>query len=389
MTGPPTVTGTPPVRRRELHHRRVPALGWDLAEGDAGEPAAVAGRAALAARYLADALARDPSAAGWIRRHRLTRHASQFSFWAPDLGIGPLTEAVSRIDLDPPAGVLTPLVAGQLAQARMRRENPLALMFRAASAAAWGDPVDEALGDQQTLTSACDAGLGDYLTGWADGAQVIKPATTADRPDRSPAGQPIRSCLDQPWRGETVLVDRPGDQCRLVLSSLLADRVDDEVCATVLAQALDGTDGLLFRWLRTEAGLVYGTVALAKDDEGRRCTLTIGASLLRDRLPAVVDVIRRCVDRIRTGELPAEALGRAAVRVVNQVLTRLDEPFGALDDYRRLLAGQRSQTVVADGALMAARKLRDGPRLSEADQPGIGYVGAVDETVPRLLGRLR
>lgn len=386
---PPTMPGTPQVRHRELHLRRVPALGWDLAEGQASEPATMAGRAALVARYLADSLARDPSAAGWIRRHRLTRHASRFSFWSPDLGIGHLAEAVGRIDLEPPAGTLPRLVAAQLAQSRTRRENPPVLMFRAADAAAWGDPVDDALGDQETLTRACETGFGDYLTRWIGGAQVIEAAAMADSPDGFPAGQPELSAQEERWRGETVLVDRPGEQCRLVLSLLLADGIDDEACAAVLAQVLDGIDGLLFRWLRSEAGLVYGTVAVAESDKGRRCTLTIGASLLRDRLPAVIDAIGRCIDHIRTGELPAEALGRAAACVVGRILTRLDDPFGALDDYRRLLAGQRSQAAMADSAPMAVRKLRDVPRLSEADQPGIGYVGAVDEAVPGLLGRLR
>lgn len=386
MTGPAvtSATDTQLVRRRELSLRRVPALGWDLAEGQAGEPTAVAGRAALAARYLADALSRDPFAAGWIRRHRLTRRASQFSFWSPDLGVGPLTGAVGRIDLDPPADTLIPLASAQVAQSRARRENPLVLMFRAAAAAAWGDPVEEALGDQQTLNRVCGTGFGDYLTRRVAGARLIEPATTVGR-----SGQSSRFFPDKPWCGQTVLVDRPGEQCRLVLSLPLTDRVGDEACAAVLAQVLDGTDGLLFRWLRIEAGLVYGTVAVANEDEDRKRALTIGASLLRGRLPAVIDAVRRRVGDIRAGVLPVEALSLAAARVVDQVLARLDEPFGALDDQRRLLASQCSQAVVADGAASAAAKLRDGPRLSEADQVGIGYVGPVDDTVPELLGRLR
>ncbi|TNH30584.1 insulinase family protein [Micromonospora orduensis] len=368
------------TRRRELELPHAPALGWDLPEGHADDPPEAVGRAALVARYLAHALARDPATAGWMRRHRLTEHASQFSFWSPDARGERLAEAVSRIDPEPASALLQSLAAAQLAQARNQRANPVVTMFRAVETAAWGGSPEEALGDQETLANARGAELGNCLRRCLARARQIDPSTGTAPP--APAPDPGS------WRGEMVLVDRPGEQCRVVLQFRLTEVIEDAASAAVLAQLLDGSDGLLYRRLRTEAGLVYGTVAVARDD-GRPQTLTIGASLLRERLPATIDAIRRCVDEIDDGELPAEALGVAVGRVVDRVLTKLDEPFGALDDHRRRLNGQHSVAVVAEKASAAPDQLARVPRLSSRHRPAVAYIGPVDETVPELIGRMR
>lgn len=369
-----------PTRRRELELTHAPAIGWDLAEGHAADPPEAIGRAALVARYLAHALARDPATAGWIRRHRLTELASQFSFWAPDVSGEALSGAVSRIDPEPTAQLLQSLVAAQLNQARTQRANPVATMFRAVDTAAWGSASEDSLGTRDTLDVARGAGFDECLRRCLATAYQVDPVAGTGAPGAraEPGG----------WRGELVQVDRPGEQCRVVLQFRLADEVADAACAAVLAQLLDGSNGLLYRRLRTEAGLVYGTVATARDD-GRPQTLTIGVSLLRDRLPATIDALLECVDEIDRGELAAEDLDVAAGRVVNRVLTKLDEPFGALDDHRRRLDGRESTGVIAERAPTAAKQLHQVPRLSAGHRPATAYIGPLDDTVPTLLRRLR
>jgi hypothetical protein len=370
------------IRRRELRVRRMPAVGWDVPEGHADEPSETAGRAALAARYLAHALAHDAVTAGWIRRHRLTGHASQFSFWSPDVCVENLRAAISRTNLRPAPESLDSLVAVQLAQARTQLDNPVLLAFRAVDTAAWGISLEGALGDRRTLAHACRNGFSDYLARWTAKGRLIDASAVVNNA-RAPSD-------DEPgWRGGVELVDRPGEQCRVTVQFRLTSEIDNVACAAVLAQVLDGTEGMLFRWLRIEAGVAYGTVAVAKDDDGRPRTLIIGASVLRDQLPAAIDAMRLCVDRIDKGELPAEALGLATIRVVDRVLTKLDEPFGALDDYRRRLNEQPSMSAIAEGAPAAPEKLSRIPRLSHSHQSAVAYVGALDDAVPGLLGRLR
>jgi hypothetical protein len=184
-----------------------------------------------------------------------------------------------------------------------------------------------------------------------------------------------------------VTVDQPSEQCRLALRFRLAAAFDDAACGAVLAHLLDGPDGLLYLRLRIEAGLAYGTVAVANED-GRPNTLVVGLSLLGERLPAAIDAVRRCVEEIDCGTLAADELAVAAAGVADRVLAKLDEPFGALEDHRRQLDGHGSLGAVADRAHAAAERLARPGRLSTAHRPAVAYVGAVDNAVPDLLRSL-
>ena len=365
-------------RRRFLRLHRNPAIGWDLPEGHHDDPAEASGRAALTARYLAHALSRDSATAGWIRRHRLTGESSEFSFWSPESGPdGLLTEAIARVDENPPPALLRALVTAQLAQARTQRNNPLVTMFRSVESAAWGDSPDGVLGDQQSLDEASGPGFAGHLRRCFAAGKPVGAST----PAAGAAAQAV-------WRGDVVTIDRPGEQCRLIMAFRLAAEVDDAACVALLAQLLDGSEGLLYRRLRIEAGLVYGTVAVAKDD-GRPRTLIIGCSLLREGLPMVIEAFRLCVDEIDSGHLDRDALGVAAGRVADRMLTKLDEPFGALDDKRRRLGGGESIGLLAERVPVAVARLAVTPRLDAVFRPAIGYVGPVDDAVAGLLGRLR
>jgi hypothetical protein len=368
--------------RRVLHVPRNPAVGWDLAGGSAGDPGRLAGRAALAARYLALELARQEPAgapgwqvASWMRRHRLTKARSLFSFWAPDAGPDELRARVARIDCQPAAAAMERLVASQLAQARTQRAHPAVQLFRTVDQAAWGPTTDPA-GTATTLAAAAGADFAAYLRRLVDTAEVVAGTTTAAvRGGDQPA----------PWHGGAVCVERPGEQCRVAVQARLAPGLDRGAAAAVLAETLEGADGLLHQRVRAEAAVAYGTVATAPEDG----SVVLGITVLRGHLERGVSELRRVVDELDKCELPPDRLAAAAARVGDRVLAKLAEPFGALDDHRQLLAGGPTGIETARQAPAAARQLQESPRWNGGLSRAVGYVGPIDDGIAGLVAALR
>lgn len=393
---------TAPVRRRLLGVSQADALGWDAPEGHGGDPPELAGRAALAARYLAFVLSRSrpgggADVAGWVRRHRLERDGSYFSFWSPEAGQETLRAALAGLDLEPDADLLSRLAAAQLAQARRQAGNPVAVLLRAAECAGWGAPAHDPLGNEGTLAALSPKTFGTYLERWVRSAHIVDTTVPLPSPagrqaaavddDTAEAGTVGSGTAEAEWLGGLVTEDRPGLQCRLAVRLRMAGHADDPAAAAVLAELLDGGNGLLHRRLRDDAGLAYGVLATSYADPGG-CSVLLSASLLRERLPEGVAAFGDLVAEVGYEDLPLDPLRVAGARVQDRELARLDDPFGALDDYRARAAGRPGSRRAAEDAAQAVGVLVQGPRLSE-HRPAVAYVGPVDDEVHDLLAPLR
>lgn len=351
--------------RRSLRVPDSDALGWDIPLGYADDPADRTGRAALAARYLAVALARSgPPVAGWIRRHKLREHDSRFSFWSPGATEDALRRAVEAIDHAPAEDSLTELVDAQLAQSRGQSAVPHVVLFRAMDRAAWGRSAATAGGDEHTLAAVLADDFGGYLRRCVAESRFV---STGSAPVRHAAGTPD-------WRGEVFMVDRPGLQCRIAVQRVLAPRLADPAALAVFAEYLDGPDGLVQRRLRTEAGLAYGATAIPHQD-GAVVSLVVAASMLVENLSAGLDAIRSVIDEIDRGGLAADRLAESRRRAHHKLRGQLDGPFGSLEERRRAIEGLPLVADTVAGLDAATERLADTPRWSTEYRPAVCFVG--------------
>jgi hypothetical protein len=361
-------SGTRQWRSVARHRLRVPesdALGWDVPFGYADDPDDLTGRAALAARYLAVALTRSgPAVGGWIRRHTLREHESRFSFWSPSASADVLRQAVDTLDRTPAPGSLTDLVDAQLAQSRGQRAVPHVVLFRAMDRAAWGRSAATASGDETTLAAVLAGDFPGYLGECVARSRLVPVAP-----------EPARHAVATPdWRGDVVMVDRPGLQCRVAVQRVLAPHLADPAALAVFAEYLDGPDGLVQRRLRTEAGLAYGATAIPHQD-GRVCTLVVAASMLVENLSAGLDAVRRVIAEIDRGGLDPDRLAESLRRARHKLRGQLDGPFGALEERRRTVEGLPLVSDTLAGLDAATERLAGTPRWSAAYRPAVCFVG--------------
>jgi len=367
---------------RPLDVPRADALGWDIPIGYGADPPELTGRAALAARYVARALARPDSSgvagrdssgvAGWMRRHSLREHESCFSFWSPTAATtaaGELASAIAGIDRAPGRATLRAMADAQLIQSRSQQATPHVVLFRAMDAAAWGRSASGGVGDADTLATVVDdGGFGAYLQRCLDDGGLVVPGSAAGP----------RSVPGLTWRGDLVNIERSGLQCRVAVQHVLDPRLSDPATLAVLAEYLDGPDGLVQRRLRAEAGIVYGGAAVPREDGGV-CSMVVGVSMLVENLPAVLVGMRELLAEIDTGELEPDRLADAARRTRFSMIGRLDGPFGSLEEHRRVSAGLVPLRDSVDDIERALRRVDHRPRLSRAHRPAVCFVGILDD----------
>jgi hypothetical protein len=359
-----TTTAHPPTwTRRRLRVPRADALGWDIPLGYADDPPHLTGRAALAARCLARAFGRSgPDAAAWIRRHALRENESRFSFWSPEITAGRLRQALDAMAPEPDERVLGGLVETQLAQARGQHAVPHLVLFRAMDKAAWGRSAATAGGDADTLAAVLAGDFGDYLCTCLSEGRLVQDGTSppaAWTPD---------------WKGDLVRVDRPGLQCRVAVQRVLAPGIAEPAASALLADYLDGPDGLVQRRLRTEAGIAYGAATVPHQD-GAVFSLVVAASMLVENLDAGLSAIRALVAEIGDGDLLADRLDEARRRARHKLLGQLDGPFGSLEESRRVRDGLPLLRDTVAGLDEAAGRLARTPRWSAMHRPAVCFIG--------------
>ncbi|NRQ37369.1 hypothetical protein HII36_36865 [Nonomuraea sp. NN258] len=331
-------------RTRTLRLAGAVAVGWDVPLGHRDDPPGQTGRAALAARYVGEELAGDD----WLRRSRLGSHTTEFSFWAPRLSFETVSRRVHRLaqrDVRPER--VRALIEAQLAQRARMRADPQVRFFDTMHEAAWGWSNASVLGDVSHLGRAT-TGLDEHLRRLLALGRISGGGQAREEAD---------------WRGDLVVSDMPGQQCRVGVQAVLAPPLAGPAADAVLGEWLGGAQGLLARRLRAERGLAYGSAALAQEQGGTH-TLMLGASGLVERLPALVAALRDLVDEIRDHAADTGQLLACADRARHHLLATLDGPFGRLTEKRRISAGHETTETVIAGLPAAARLLAAPGRLA-------------------------
>jgi hypothetical protein len=371
------------ISRRRLVRAAAAAFGWDIGLGWADDPVQLGGRAALAARFLAQAWSDERSAGpiAWAtRRHALLPHASRFSFWSPGLQ---RHDVVTRCRQAVPAmtgQLLRELLARQGAAAERQQRDPQQSLVDTVARAAWGWSNSDALGTPQTRSNLTAADLDAYVRRCLDTSTLLDPASPAEPAARR--AEPYR------WAGGTALSNLPGQQCRLGVRIVLNEHLNDRAALLVLADLLGGPAGLVSQRLRAERGLVYGSGVMPYQ-EGPVCSLTVGVSFLLEDLPKVVAGVAELLVEIDGGALDRAALCDSVERAEQQAAGEAEGPFGPLNERRRTLDGHPPADATVAAVRRTAARLGPAGRLSTTHRYAIGAVADVERVDPDLLEQLR
>ncbi len=184
-----------------------------------------------------------------------------------------------------------------------------------------------------------------------------------------------------------VLAEAPGQQCRVGVRLIAADRLAEPAVIAVLSEWLGAATGLLVQRMRKERGIAYGSMAQAQEQSGAT-TITLAVSGLRQDLPAIADGLRSLVEEVDVAEIDPDELVECGERVRHKLLAELDSPFGRLDDVRRVRGGGRPLATVIEDLPAAAVAVGRPGRVGSAPI-AVGYVGQCDAAALDLIARMR